>query len=292
MVRVLVSGAHSQLAQCLAYTQASFEGLQATFLSKQALDITHLDQLQAYLSKHPVDYLINCAAYTQVDQAEREKEQAFAVNALGPSYLASLAQARGFTLFHISTDYVFDGTCSRPYTENMLPNPINYYGQTKLAGEQELLATNPAAYIIRTSWLYSVWGNNFLTRFLAQVQQGQPIRMVYDQVGSPTYAPDLANAIWAMIQQLSQSPGLYLPGIYHYANEGVASRYDFAWAIMRYTGLTDQLIPVLTKDFSPLVQRPAYSVLGKEKIKQQFGLKIRHWQDSLAHCIQHVNLRV
>jgi dTDP-4-dehydrorhamnose reductase len=288
MIRVLVTGAHSQLAQALAYTyiQADFKGYQVVFEPKQVLDITNLKQLDAYLQVNLVDYVINCAAYTQVDQAEQDREKAFAANVLGPGYLASLAQQMNFTLFHISTDYVFGGAVARPYTEDMPTNPTNYYGQTKLMGEQKVLAENPGAYIIRTSWLYGAVGNNFLTRFLTYAPQKETINMAYDQIGSPTYADDLARTICNMIKQHNQAPEQYLPGIYHYANEGVASRYDFAWAISQYMGLACQLTPGSSKDFPQLAQRPAYSVLGKEKIKQAFGMKIPHWQESLALCIR------
>jgi dTDP-4-dehydrorhamnose reductase len=289
MIRVLVTGAHSQLAQSLAYTQTDFKDYQVVFEPKQVLDITNLEQLHAYLQANPVDYVINCAAYTQVDQAEQDQEKAFVVNALGPSYLARLAQEMNFTLLHISTDYVFGGAVARPYTEDMAPNPSNYYGQTKLMGEEKVLTENPRAYIIRTSWLYGAVGNNFLTRFLTYAPQKKAISMAYDQIGSPTYACDLAKTLWYMIEQHSQAPEKYLPGIYHYANEGVASRYDFAWAISQYADVACQLTPGLSRDFPQLAQRPAYSVLGKEKIKQTFGFKIPHWQDSLALCMQHLN---
>jgi len=293
MISILVTGAHSQLALALAHTQSGYKNLQVVFAPKNTLDITDLEQLCAYLSRHPIDYLINCAAYNQVDAAESDQAQAFAVNAQGPLYLAFLAKACPFTLVHISTDYVFGGELAQPLQEDMLTDPINYYGYTKLAGEQAVLAQNiliqnPLAYIIRTSWLYSSMGNNFLTRFLARSAKESTITMAYDQVASPTYAHDLAEAIWTIILKHRQNPAQYLPGIYHYANEGVASRYDFAWAISQYVGLSCQIRPGLTQDFPQVAQRPAYSVLSKDKVKKTFGLNIAHWQDSLSRCMYHL----
>ena len=288
-MHVLVTGANSQLAQALAHTQASFQGLQVIFAPKSALDITNLAQVRAYLQDHAIDYLINCAAYTQVDEAEHDQASAFAVNTVGPQYLASLAQAMNFTLLHISTDHVFGGEIAHPYTESMLARPVNYYGQSKLAGEKAILAHNPAAYIIRTAWLYRGIGNNFLTRFVNKASKQNTISMVYDQIGSPTYADDLAMAIWAIITKLHHAPKQYLPGIYHYANEGVASRYDFAWAIKQYASLDCQLIPGLSKALPQVAARPAYSVLNKDKIKKTFDLTIAHWQDSLSDCMQQFN---
>lgn len=289
MIKVLVTGARSQLAQALAHTQAAYPGFQVTFQPRHELDITNLCQLRTYLSAHPINYLVNCAAYTDVDKAEQEQAQAFAVNALGPGYLASLAKDLGFTLFHISTDYVFEGKLAQPLTESMPTKPVNYYGQTKLAGEQRVLAQSSSAYIVRTSWLYGAVGTNFFTKLLARASQDQVIRMVYEQISSPTYAHDLAKALWAMIDKLTQAPGAYPPGIYHYANEGVASRYDWAWSMIKQAGLACRVIPGLSSDFPGLAQRPAYSVLSKEKIKQTFDLSIPHWQESLCRCIDGLN---
>lgn len=290
MIKVLVTGASGQLAQALACTQASYPDLVTTFHTKQTLDITKPTQLAAHLSTHPINYLINCAAYTNVEQAEQEQDRAWAVNALAPSYLASLAKELGFTLLHISTDYVFGGELAQPLSESMPTRPVNYYGQTKLEGEKRVLAHNPSAYIIRTSWLYSTVGTNFFTKVLALASQNKAIRIVYDQISSPTYANDLAKAIWEMISKLDQAHSQYPPGIYHYANEGIASRYDFAWAIIKQTGLACQVKPGLSKDFPSIAQRPAYSVLSKARIKQTFKISIPYWQESLAHCIDQLRL--
>jgi dTDP-4-dehydrorhamnose reductase len=289
MIRILVTGGCGQLAQALAATQGKFKNMHVAFEAKQSLDITRLADLRAYLAKNSVDYVINCAAYTHVDQAEQERAQAYTLNTVAATYLAALAQEQRFTLWHISTDYVFGGNRAYPYSEDMPTHPVNYYGETKMLGEQKILATHPGAYIIRTGWLYRAVGNNFLTRFLRQAQKKSPITMAYDRIGSPTYADDLAQSIWHMLQQHYQEPHAYMPGIYHYTNEGLASRYDFAWVIKHYIGLPCILEPGLTKHVASVAQRPAYSVLNTAKIKTVFGLRIAHWQDSLIRCLQHVD---
>jgi len=285
MITVLVTGAQGQLAQALAYTQPKHNYLSATYQSKQGLDITYRQKVKSYLQNNPIDYLINCAAYTQVDQAETDQEHAYTINAIAPGYLASLAQELNFTLLHISTDYVFEGLLAKPLTETMVTNPVNYYGKSKLAGEQNILAYNTSSYIIRTSWLFSTIGDNFLTRLLKKSQQERHISMVYDQISSPTYVQDLARALWEIILRLNQNPNLYQPGIYHYANEGVASRYDLAWNINKQANLNCDIIAKHSSDFPGFVNRPAYSVLDKEKIKSTFGLTIPHWQESLSYCL-------
>jgi dTDP-4-dehydrorhamnose reductase len=285
MIKVLITGAQGQLAQALAHTQPKHNYLSAIYQGKQALDITHIQELKRYLQNNPINYLINCAAYTQVDQAETDQECAYRINSIAPGYLASLAQELGFTLLHISTDYVFEGLLAAPLTETMPTNPVNCYGKSKLTGEQNILAYNTSAYIIRTSWLFDAIGNNFLTRLLGKLQQEKHIGMVYDQISSPTYVQDLAKALWKIILQLYQNSNLYQPGIYHYANEGVASRYDLAWNINKIRNLNCNIVAKHSSDFPGFANRPFYSVLDKEKIKSTFGLTIPHWQESLSYCL-------
>ena len=287
MPNVLVTGADGQLGKALAYSQKNYPDLQGLFTTKEALDITHAQQLNAYLERHPVDYIVNCAAYTNVDQAETDQAQAFTVNAIGPAYLGAIASKLGCKLFHISTDYVFGGRIPQPLEETMATQPTTYYGQSKLAGEKKLLANHSAAYIIRTSWLYSTLGNNFFKKMIALGKTKQAVSVVYNQVGSPTYARDLALVIWEMIRKVERAP-TYPPGLYHYANEGVASWYDFAAAIMEYAKLDCKVVPILSKDFPTPAPRPAYSVLSKEKIKKVFDISIPHWRESLQHCIKDV----
>ncbi|OJW73567.1 MAG: dTDP-4-dehydrorhamnose reductase [Candidatus Amoebophilus sp. 36-38] len=289
MINVLITGNPGQLAQALYHTQHTPHlDLSAIYKSRQELDIAHFKQLRTYLEKNPIHYLVNCAAYTQVDLAETDQANAKTINAIAPGYLASLAKELNFTLLHISTDYVFDGLLVKPLTEDMPTTPTNYYGQTKLAGEQQILAHHTSAYIIRTSWLYSTMGNNFLTRLLNRSSTEEHIHMAYDQLSSPTYALDLAKVIWEIIRLINQNPNLYEPGIYHYANEGVASRYDFAWQVRKRFNLTAEIIAQPFSNFLQGAKRPAYSVLNKEKIKQTFEITVPHWQESLEHCLQHL----
>lgn len=283
--KVLVTGYPGQLAQALAHTQTTHDQLAVTYTSKGEFDITNVDQCSAYLQANPIQYLINCAAYTQVDLAEKDHANAQLINATAPGYLAKLSKELGFTLLHISTDYVFEGVLAQPLTEIMPTSPINYYGQTKLEGDQNILLHNTSAYIIRTSWVYSSYGNNSLTRLLARASQDKQINMVYDQVSSPTYALDLAQAIWEILALLIQNKGQYQAGIYHYANQGVASRYDFAWKVSKQMGLACEIRAQLSKGLASFAKRPAYTVLDTTNIQQTFGITIPHWQESLACCL-------
>lgn len=289
MIKVLITGANGQLGQALQYTQGETTlPMSVTYATKTELDITDLEQLLNYLQHNPIQYLINCAAYTQVDLAETEPIDAYRINEQAPGYLAMLAKQLNFTLLHISTDYVFEGTNPTPLTEDMLTNPINYYGQTKLGGEYNILAQDTSTYIIRTSWLYSTLGNNFLTRLMDRFLRERSISMAYDQISSPTYAPDLAKAIWEIISQLTHKPNACPPGIYHYANEGLASRYDFAWQISNklFKHADIRIEPSTT--FQGTAKRPAYTVFNKQKIKQTFGLTIPYWQESLDDCLKNL----
>lgn len=289
MIKVLITGSNGQLGQALQHTQSEARfPMSVTYTTRTDLDITDKKQLFNYLQHNAIQYLINCAAYTQVDLAESQPIDAYRTNEQAPGALAMLAKELNFTLLHISTDYVFEGANPTPLTEDMLTNPINYYGQTKLGGEHNILAQDTSAYIIRTSWLYSTLGNNFLTRLMKRFLHERSISMAYDQISSPTYAPDLAKAIWEIIFQLTHNPNACPPGIYHYANEGLASRYDFAWQIsnklFKHAGI--RIDPSNT--FQGRAKRPAYTVFDKQKIKQTFGLTIPYWQNSLDHCLQNI----
>jgi len=293
MIQVLVTGAAGQLGKALEMTAPRQESLEATYLIKKDLDVTSLEALRAYFATHQITHLVNCAAYTHVDAAEKEHTIAYALNAQAPSYLATFAKRHAFKLIHISTDYVFGKNGStQPITELQRPCPLNYYGYTKYCGEQKILATNIDAYIIRTSWLYSHLGENFLTRFLHAAQTGKTIHMAYDQVSSPTYAIDLAKAIWQLIINTSGQQPICPPGVYHMANEGVASRLDFAYYVKEKAKLANKLIsiPHYAHQIKPVAERPAYSVLCKEKWKHIFNIEIPHWQTSLTHCINQLCL--
>ena len=288
MIHVLVTGSSGQLGQVLQETLSTDTNIQVVYTTREMLDITQYEKLQAYLIRRPVHFIINCAAYTQVDLAETAKEVAYTINAVAPGYLAMLAKELRFTLLHISTDYVFEGLFAKILTEEMPAKPVNYYGTTKLLGEKNILSQNTSAYIIRTSWLYSHIGNNFLTRLLNSFSKETQIHMTYEQVSSPTYTMDLAKALWQIIQLIYRDSKKYAPGIYHYANEGVASKYDFAWYVYKKFNPSCKLLPKNFSYFINSAKRPSYTVFDKEKIKNAFGITIPHWQESLADCLHNI----
>ncbi len=235
---------------------------------------------KSWLHANPVDYFIHCAAYTAVDKAESEKEKAFLANATAPGLIAGLLSENRTKLIHISTDYVFDGNSSMPLTEEAVTNPVNFYGLSKLEGERLVLKNNPDSMIIRTSWLYSAFGNNFVKTMIRLMKDRESIQVVADQTGSPTYAGDLANAMMQILES-----GKFVPGIYHYSNEGEASWFEFATEIKRLTGSTCRILPIPSSGYPTPAKRPAYSLLDKSKIRTIYGLNIPVWQSSLSFCI-------
>ena len=244
------------------------------------LDITDCAAVSSFVKTHAIDVIVNCAAYTAVDKAESEPEKAQLLNATAPGYLAEAIERRGGHLIQISTDYVFDGTAHTPYTEDAVTCPNSVYGSTKLEGERAVLAANPSAMIIRTAWLYSRYGNNFVKTMLRLGHEKEQLGVIFDQIGTPTYARDLATAIMAAINQGIQ------PGIYHFTDEGVTSWYDFTLAIHRLAGITTcHVRPLHTTEYPTPAARPHYSVLDKTKIKTTFGIEIPHWEVSLRKCI-------
>ena len=236
--------------------------------------------VRTYFKTYQPQYLINCAAYTAVDRAEQEKDLAFQVNAEAVGVLAAICKENHTKFIHISTDYVFDGTATAPYKEDSLTNPQSVYGASKLEGEKQALQFNPAAIVIRTSWVYSEYGKNFVKTMLKLLSEKDEISVVNDQVGSPTYAADLAEAIMKII-----SAPLWQAGIYNYSNEGIISWYDFAVAIKELIGSTCRINPIPTSQYPTAAKRPAYSVLDKSKIKQAFKIELKDWKQSLASCI-------
>jgi len=245
-----------------------------------ALDITDRAAVSAFVEQNAIDIIVNCAAYTAVDRAESEPEKAHLLNATAPGYLAEAIEARGGHLIQISTDYVFDGTAHTPYTEEDTTCPASVYGRTKLAGEEAVLAANPQALIIRTAWLYSRFGNNFVKTMLRLGREKEQLGVIFDQIGTPTYARDLATAIMAAVNQ-----GI-MPGIYHFSNEGVISWFDFTKAIHRIAGITTcRVRPLHTAEYSTPAARPHYSVLDKTKFKQTYNFEVPYWEDSLRDCI-------
>ena len=249
-----------------------------------ALDITDQDAVSAAVKDNSVDLIVNCAAYTNVNKAEEEEDLAYRINALAPGILAKAAKDAGALLIHISTDYVFDGTGHIPYSEDMPVSPLSAYGRTKQAGEQ-LIADSGCRYMIfRTAWLYSSFGGNFVQTIYDKTASQPVISVVSDQIGTPTYAQDLADAISGIIE----SGMLDKTGIYHYTNEGVCSWYDFAKEICDMSGHLCDVRPCRTSDYPTKTRRPHYSVLDKTKVKETFGIEIPHWKDSLMFCIRQI----
>lgn len=283
MSAILITGGEGQLGKALQATVTNHLLLTPLFCNKSMLDIRNLAQIESYIRANSIDYIINCAAYTNVSLAEQEITACFEVNSVGVGHLAALAAKYGIILFHISTDYVFGNSQGRPLKPNDPTNPLNVYGCSKLAGEQQVAAYKNNFYIIRTAWLYSPEGNNFFTKIVGLAQQGGDIQIVDDQVGSPTYVYDLATAIWKMVEKVrAKGAKNYPSGIYHYTNEGVASWYDFAYAILKNLPGRYALTPV-SSDSSDL-KRPYYSVLDKSSFRSIFQIQIPYWQERVAIC--------
>lgn len=273
----LVVGANGQLGNELRLLLKE----KAVYVDKDELDITDKNAVEKFFAENSFEAIVNCAAYTAVDKAESDEELAAKINVDGPRNLA----ASGMPLIHISTDYVFDGTSCRPYTEDDLPNPQTAYGRTKYAGEQAVLATAQTAVIIRAAWLYSTFGNNFVKTMRRLGAERKSLNVVFDQIGTPTYAGDLAKAIVDILPQMKKG----MKEIYHFSNEGVCSWYDFALAVMAQSDLDCAVLPIESKDYPTPAHRPFYSVLNKAKIKHDFGIKINNWAISLAECVEKMN---
>ena len=283
---ILVTGSQGQLGSELK-TLAHKYLYNFTFIDVEDLDLTNEQLVDDYFAAHSFDFCINCAAYTAVDQAESDIVMARAVNEYAVAHLATACNYHQVVLIHISTDFVFNGKASIPYTEDMIPDPVNQYGATKLAGEEKAIAINRRSIILRTSWLYSSFGKNFVKTMLRLGREKKSLNVIFDQVGTPTYAADLAFAILTAIQRIIQTPENEDPlfGIYHFSNEGVASWYDFAKEIFHIKGVTCEVNPVRTEKFPTPAKRPHYSVLDKQKVKNTFGISIPYWKESLRTCL-------
>lgn len=276
---ILVTGCKGQLGNELQQLASSYPSFDFIFNDKEELDITSAADVNAFFEANKMNYCINAAAYTAVDKAETDQDIALAVNETAVANLANACAAHGARFLHVSTDYVFDGNASEPYLEDGEVNPVNFYGETKLRGEKAALA-NASSIIVRTSWVYSKFGNNFVKTMLRLMGERESLNVVSDQVGSPTYAADLAKALLDMVVAIDANPSLP-GGIYHYSNEGVISWYDFAVAIAEISGSKCQVNPIPTSAYPTPAKRPAYSVLSKEKIKRDFVVEIPAWRDSL-----------
>ena len=284
-MNILVTGANGQLGNEMQVLAR--ENLQHTyfFTDVQELDICDEQAVYAYVSEHKIDIIVNCAAYTAVDKAEDNVELCDKLNNIAPGYLARAAQANGAAMIQVSTDYVFDGTAHVPYTEEEPTCPASVYGSTKLAGEQNVMDHCEKAMVIRTAWLYSIYGNNFVKTMIRLGQERDSLGVIFDQIGTPTYANDLAQAIFAAINK-----GV-VRGIYHFSDEGVCSWYDFTIAIHRLAGIAScKVKPLHTADYPAKAPRPHYSVLDKTKIKDTFGIEIPHWEESLKRCINQLRM--
>ena len=286
MVNILVTGANGQLGNEISKLSKLYPKWQFCFTDVDVLDITDLSALQTFCNKHKFNYIINCAAYTAVDKAETEVELATRINRDAVKNLTLAAVSNNSVFIHISTDYVFDGKSCTPYLEDHPVDPQSSYGRTKAEGEKEALKYN-RSIIIRTAWLYSTFGNNFVKTMLRQGSERSEIKVIYDQIGSPTYAKDLALAILKIVEDTEQHE--VKPGIYHFSNEGVASWYDLAWEVITYTKKNCKVLPIETKDYPLPAKRPSYSVFNKAKIKSTFNIDIPNWKSSLYKCLDELN---
>lgn len=279
-MNILVTGANGQLATCIKTLDPSNKECNFVYKNSSEFDITDILVVEDFFKNNTIDYCINCAAYTAVDKAESDIKKAHNVNVKGSENLAKVCDKYNATLIHVSTDFVFDGSSSKPYNETNSTNPLSVYGSTKLEGEQKIQENLERYFILRTSWLYSEFGNNFLKTMLRLSKARDQIGVVSDQIGSPTYAMDLASVILKIIQTNNKSYGLY-----HYSNEGVASWYDFAVAIFDIEKIEIKVSPITTEDFPTPAKRPSYSVLNKMKIKKNLQIEIPHWRNSLKKAI-------
>lgn len=274
---LLVTGANGQLGNELKIVL----GEKAVYIDIDELDITDEVAVKQFFDQNTFDMVINCAAYTAVDKAEDEPEKADKINREGVLNLSKY----GKNIIHISTDYVFDGKNYKPYTEDDKTNPKSIYGKTKLAGEKAVFENTETAIIIRTAWLYSQFGNNFVKTMQRIGTERGEINVIFDQIGTPTYAGDLAKAITEIIPQIKVGTKT----VYHFTNEGVCSWYDFAWEIMKLSAIICKVNPIEGKDYPAKAPRPFYSVLNKRKIKDDFNIEIPHWQNGLARCLEKMN---
>lgn len=281
-MRVLITGANGQLGNEMRRLGAVSPN-EYLFTDVAELDITDKAAVAEFVKSNNVEIIVNCAAYTNVDKAEDDEATAELINATAVRNLAEAVKAVDGTLFHVSTDYVFGSEGNTPRTEDMPTNPLGVYGKTKLHGEQAIAEVGAKAIIIRTAWLYSEFGNNFLKTMLRLTAEKESLNVVFDQVGSPTYAGDLALAIFSIIEG-----GVYAgnEGVYHFSNEGVCSWYDFATEIAAAAGHECIVMPCHSNEFPSKVTRPPFSVLDKTKIKTTFGIEIPHWRDSMLYCLQ------
>jgi len=280
MQTILITGSNGQLGSEMQQATKRFPNFKYIYTDVAELDICDKNTLNSFVKENGVNFIVNCAAYTAVDKAEDDVELCYKINRDAVKNIAEVAQENGVKVVHVSTDYVFDGTNYVPYTEEMPVCPSSVYGKSKLEGEQVLMENCKEAVIIRTSWLYSSFGNNFVKTMMKLGTERDALNVIFDQVGTPTYAADLAESILNVISHES-----FVSGIYHFSDEGVCSWYDFTKTIHRIAKITCNVQPIETKDYPVRTPRPHYSVLNKAKIKSTYGISIPHWEESLEKCI-------
>lgn len=279
---ILVTGANGQLGTEIRGFLNSYPHFNFIFTDFQELDITNAESVEKALDALKPAFLLNCAAYTAVDKAEQEETQANRINAIAPKILADACKKYGTKLIHVSTDYVFDGKANTPYNEDSAVNPQSTYGKTKLIGEQNVLKSG-VGMVIRTSWLYSAYGNNFVKTILKHGAIKPELGVVFDQTGTPTWAHDLAKAILQIVDSGTEN---FKPEIFHYSNEGVCSWFDFAYEIVSLSNLNCKVNPIETKDYPTLAVRPQYSVMNKQKIRNLYNVETPYWRESLIECLK------
>jgi dTDP-4-dehydrorhamnose reductase len=281
MQTILITGSNGQLGNEMQRAAKRFPQYQFIFTDLAELDICDKFAVDKFVKENKVTIIVNCAAYTAVDKAEMDVELCYKINAEAVQNIAEVAHDNHLKLVHVSTDYVFDGTNCMPYTEDMPVCPATVYGKSKLAGEEALVASCSDYVILRTAWLYSSFGSNFVKTMIKLGSERDELKVIFDQIGSPTYAADLADAILRII-----SHATFVPGVYHYSNEGVCSWYDFTKSIHSLSGISCQVLPIESKEYPTPTPRPHYSVLNKAKIKTTYQISIPYWQDSLKRCIE------
>ena len=287
-MKILIIGGEGQLGSSLAklIKNESFAHFQSTTIDQ--LDVSKEEDIETFFEENSFDYVINCTAYTAVDKAENDQVTARLINSKAIQWIGRYAKLKNAGVIHVSTDYVFSGESNLPLTTKDVVNPSSVYGLTKAAGEHLLMQENEKSIIIRTSWLYSEYGSNFLKTMLKLGAEKEEINVVFDQVGTPTYASDLANAILHILKTASSDSKHFVPGVYHYSNEGVCSWYDFAQMIFKLAHLDCKIKAVKSDLFPSVAKRPAYSVLDNTKIKKQFNISIPFWVDSLEKCLKEI----
>lgn len=288
-MKILVTGSKGQLGSELSLISAAVSQHTFHFVDLEEMDLANETAIRDFFTDKHFDFIINCAAFTAVDKAEEDTNAAFSINAEAVKTIADVCKSKKMRLIHISTDYVFDGLGNELIHEGTIPNPLSVYGKSKLAGEQYVLAMLPDAYIIRTAWVYSVFGKNFVKTIATLAKTREELKVVTDQIGSPTSARDLAGAIINIVDAISFRI-TDIPGIYHYTNEGVISWYDFAHFIVDYYKLPCKVSAIPSEDYKTLAVRPKFSALDKRKIKRTFDINVPHWHQSLVKCLSELKV--